>query len=193
MWKTAKSKIGELSIITTTMSKLIKTVPLVALLVIALAGVYLWQRDDALLVQPLSDINNNNETKSVRLYYYNSALDRDEAGNLMCSRKGLAAVERKIPSTINPIKDTINLLVKGELLNEEKNLGVTTEYPLDGLILKNIVLNNGVLTLSFDDTKNKTVGGACRVGILWFQIEATARQFPEVEKVRFLPEELFQP
>ncbi|MFN3301828.1 MAG: hypothetical protein ACK413_02260 [Patescibacteria group bacterium] len=37
------------------------------------------------------------------------------------------------------------------------------------------------------------VGGACRVGILWFQIEETAKQFPGVEKVQFLPEEIFQP
>lgn len=40
---------------------------------------------------------------------------------------------------------------------------------------------------------NKTNGGSCRAGILWFQIEATAKQFSEVKQVRFLPEELFQP
>lgn len=165
---------------------------LVFLIAVAI-GIYWWQRGDALSVQPSSDINNNNETGGISLYYYNSALDRDETGNIMCSRKGLVAVERKIPSTINPIKDAINLLLKGELTNDEQARGITTEYPLEGLTLKNIVLNNGVLTLAFDDTKNKTVGGACRVGILWFQIEATAKQFPEVKEVRFLPEELFQP
>jgi hypothetical protein len=54
-------------------------------------------------------------------------------------------------------------------------------------------LKNGVLTLEFEDAQNKAVGGACRVGVLWFQIEATAKQFPEVKEVRFLPKEIFQP
>lgn len=132
-------------------------------------------------------------TRLVELYYYNSELDQGEDGNILCSRKGLVAVERKIPLTITPIKDTINLLLKGELTDEEKASGITTEYPLSGLSLKNAVLDSGVLTLTFDDQNNKTVGGSCRVGVLWFQIEATAKQFSGVKKVQFLPEELFQP
>ncbi len=131
--------------------------------------------------------------KSVKLYYYDPELDKDESGNTACSRKGLAAVERKIPINKTPIQDTINLLISGQLTNEEKSQGITTEYPLIGLTLKNSVLNDGVLILTFNDPNNKTIGGSCRVGILWFQIEATAKQFPEVQKVRFLPEELFQP
>ena len=72
--------------------------------------------------------------------------------------------------------------------------GITTEFPLDGFKLKSVNLkNDGTLILEFDDPLNKTLGGACRVGILWFQIEATAKQFPQVKKVQFLPEELFQP
>ncbi|MCR4325346.1 MAG: hypothetical protein NUV59_00885, partial [Patescibacteria group bacterium] len=51
----------------------------------------------------------------------------------------------------------------------------------------------GVLTLTFDDPQSLTSGGSCRAGILWFQIEATALQFPEVKQARFAPEELFQP
>ncbi len=130
---------------------------------------------------------------SVKLYYYNPKLDRDESGNTACSRKGLAPVERKIPITKTPIQDTIKLLLLGDLTNEERAQGINTEYPLEGLSLKGALLKDGVLTLEFDDSNNKTVGGSCRVGILWFQIEATAKQFPEVQKVRFLPEELFQP
>ena len=131
----------------------------------------------------------------VKLYYYNPELDRDESGNTACSRSGLVAVERKIPITKTPIQDTIKLLLKGKenLTEEEKARGIGTEYPLEGISLKGASLKDGVLTLEFNDPKNKTVGGACRVGILWFQIEATAKQFPEVQQVRFLPEELFQP
>lgn len=135
------------------------------------------------------------QTKTVKLYYYNPEKDKDETGNIKCSRDGLAAIEREIPLTKTPIRDTINLLLKGKenLTETDKTQGITTEYPLEGFSLKGASLKGGVLTLEFDDPKNKTVGGACRVGILWFQIEATAKQFPGVQRVRFLPEELFQP
>ncbi|MDP1719060.1 MAG: GerMN domain-containing protein [bacterium] len=133
------------------------------------------------------------ETQSVKLYYYNPGLDRDKSGNILCSRQGLEVVDRKIPTTQNPIVDTIRLLLNGGITGEERSRGVITEYPLAGLALENTNLKNGTLTLTFDDPNNKTSGGACRAGILWFQIEATAKQFPEVKEVLFVPEELFQP
>jgi len=134
-------------------------------------------------------------SNTVKLYYYNPNLDRDETGNILCSRKGLVAVERKIPLSKTPIQDTIKLLLKGQenLTEAEKALGITTEYPLEGFSLKGASLKNGILTLEFEDPNYKTGGGSCRVGILWFQIEATAKQFSEVQEVKFLPEELFQP
>jgi len=134
-----------------------------------------------------------NQTEPVKLYYYNYELDKDESGNAVCSRNGLVPVERQIPITQTPIQDTIKLLLSGNLTEEERVQGINTEYPLQGLSLKSASLKNGVLTLEFNDPNNKTVGGSCRVGILWFQIEATAKQFPEVKQVRFLPEEIFQP
>ncbi len=131
--------------------------------------------------------------RSVKLYYYNYDLDKDETGNAQCSREGLTAVERKIPLAGNLIKNTIELLLKGDLTGEEKAQGIATEYPLPGFSLKNTSLENGVLTLTFNDLNNKSGGGSCRVGVLWFQIEATAKQFSGVQEVRFWPEEIFQP
>lgn len=132
-------------------------------------------------------------SKTVKLYYYNPKLDQDETGNILCSHKGLVAVERKIPLSKTPIQDTIKLLITGQLTDTEKSQGITTEYPLEGFSLTETNLKpDGTLILKFEDLLNKTSGGSCRVGILWFQIEATAQQFPEVQKVRFLPEELFQ-
>jgi len=133
------------------------------------------------------------EARTVELYYYNYELDKDESGNTLCSRNGLVSVEREIPITDTPIQDTIKLLLLGQLTEEERARGIDTEYPLEGFFLKGASLNNGILTLEFEDPNNKSGGGSCRVGILWFQIEATAKQFPEVKQVRFLPEELFQP
>ena len=132
-------------------------------------------------------------SKTVNLYYYNSNLDKDSAGNILCSRQGLVPVERQIPITNTPIQDTIRLLISGNLTEAEKAQGITTEYPLPEFSLEAASLNNGILTLTFDDPQNKTGGGSCRVGILWFQIEATAKQFSGVSQVRFMPEELFQP
>lgn len=131
--------------------------------------------------------------QSVDLYYYNSNYDKDESGNILCSRQGLVKVQRIVPITQTPIQDTIKLLLKGELTQEERSSGISTEYPLQGLSLEGASLKDGVLKLQFNDLNNKTVGGSCRVGILWFQIETTAKQFAGVSQVRFLPEELFQP
>jgi len=134
--------------------------------------------------------------RKVFLYYYNPEMDKDEWGNTKCSRDGLVAIEREIPVTKTPIQDTINLLLKGKENFNQADIekGITTEYPLEGLKLKSVNLKpDGTLILEFEDPLNKTGGGSCRVGILWFQIEATAKQFSGVQKVQFLPEELFQP
>lgn len=134
-------------------------------------------------------------TRTIKLYYYDPDKDKDEAGNIKCSREGLVAIEREIAISQTPIQDSINLLLKGKnnLTNEDIKQGINTEYPLEGFSLKGALLKNGVLTLEFNDFSNKSVGGSCRVGVLWFQIEATAKQFTEVQQVRFMPEEIFQP
>jgi len=132
----------------------------------------------------------------VFLYYYNPEKDKDEAGNVKCSRDGLVAIERQIPVSQTPIKDTIELLLRGKdnFTEEELSQGITTEFPLEGFELKSANLKeDGTLILEFNDPLNKTIGGSCRVSILWFQIEATAKQFPQVKKVEFLPKTLFQP
>ncbi|MFH1858717.1 MAG: GerMN domain-containing protein [Patescibacteria group bacterium] len=144
-------------------------------------------------IAPKCDFAACPETRTIRLYYYNYELDRDEWGNTACSRNGLVVVEREISITQTPIQDAVKLLLLGELTEEELAQGIDTEYPLEGLLLKGALLKDGILTLEFDDSKNRTVGGSCRVGILWFQIEATVKQFPEVQQVRFLPKEIFQP
>lgn len=135
-------------------------------------------------------------TEKVILYYYNPERDRDDQGNTKCSVDGLVAIKREIPNSKTPIQDTIKLLLRGKenLEKEDIEQGITTEYPLEGFKLKSANLDKeGVLTLEFEDPLQKTIGGACRVNILWLQIENTAKQFSGVKKVKFLPEYLFQP
>lgn len=134
-----------------------------------------------------------NKEHAIKLYYYSPELDKDASGNILCSKQGLISVKRQIPLTQTPIQDAIKLLIQGKLTQQEIAQGITTEYPLENFSLKGASLKDGVLTLEFNDPRNKSVGGACRTGILWFQIEATAKQFPEVREVKFLPESLFQP
>ena len=149
------------------------------------------KREDTVLVSSL-EIKESVPLQTVILYYYDSEQDKDASGNIMCSRQGLVPVERQIPVSNTPIQDAVNLLLLGPT-PQEKNQGITTEYPLEGLSLEAASLKDGVLTLTFDDPNNRTGGGSCRVGILWFQIEETAKQFPGVTQVRFSPEWLFQP
>jgi hypothetical protein len=133
------------------------------------------------------------DAQKVLLYYYNSSKDQDASGNIMCSKAGLVAVERNIFVSDDIIASVIQLLLEGKLTDAEKTSGISTEFPLSGVVLQNSSLQNGELTLTFSDLENRTGGGSCRVGVLWSQIEATAKQFSEVKSVKFLPEELFQP
>ncbi len=133
------------------------------------------------------------DLQTVTLYYYDPTLDEDETGNIMCTSAGLVPVEREIPRTLSPARDTIELLLAGDLTPAERAAGVTTEFPLPGFSLTDIRLAEGVLTLEFADPEQASGGGSCRVGILWNQIRHTAEQFETVDEVRFLPETLFQP
>lgn len=132
------------------------------------------------------------ETRTVSLYYYDPAADTDATGNVLCSRQGLVAVEREVPVDAS-IQDVLELHLRGDLTSSERAEGITTEYPLSGFSLLSTELEGGELALTFADPENRTVGGSCRVGVLWMQIEATANQFEEVTSVTFAPEELFQP
>lgn len=131
--------------------------------------------------------------RTIKLFYYSQAQDSDATGNIGCTEKGLVAVERKIPWTNTPIQDAVLLLLKGDLTSAERAQGISTEYPLSGFALTGASVADSVLTLSFDDPNGQTGGGSCRVGILWMQIAATAKQFGGVNQVKPSPEELFQP
>jgi len=155
----------------------------VSVVVLALAAWYLYTAQAPVSVE---------SGTAIKLYFYNPALDQGPGG-VQCSRNGLVAVERVIPKTTTPLTDAIKLLLQGEISDEERASGIESEFPLSGVSLTSATITDGVATLTFNDPQNKTVGGSCRIAILWAQIEATATQFPTVTSVRFMPEELFQP
>jgi len=127
---------------------------------------------------------------SVKLYYPSSELAR-EFGD-PCSPETISNVERLIEKTNTPIKDTLTLLIKGDITDNERFQGLESEFPNKDFTLLDARLKNGVLTLKFTEVPGFTTGGACRVGILKNQIIFTAKQFPEVKEVVFEPP-VFEP
>lgn len=147
------------------------------------------ENDDEVVIP----IKFSNKIQLIKLYYYNEIEDKKINPNISCSEEFVLPVERKVFLSKTPIKDSINLLLQGIISENEKNLGFSSEFPLDNFELIGTNLKNGILVLEFSDSLNKTSGGSCRVNLLRQQIEKTVKQFEEVREVRFLPETLFQP
>lgn len=125
----------------------------------------------------------------VLLFYYKQSDDE----SLACGPDAILPVMREIEATQTPIQDTINLLIKGELTEEERALGFTTEFLNPDFKLLGANLKDGVLYLEFTEVPGFTTGGSCRISLLTNQIIKTAKQFPGVNEVVLLPESLFQP
>lgn len=172
------------------MSRDLQTIIGFIFLVLSIGAV--WYLTARIYSRPQNSVQQVETGIPIKLYYYDPDLDRGPGGP-NCSRAGLRAVERVIPKTKTPLTDAIRLLLRGELADEEKAGGITTEFPLEAVELKSATISDGVATLTFEDPLQRTSGGSCRVSILWFQIEATAKQFPDVRSARFLPEDVFQP
>lgn len=131
--------------------------------------------------------------RSVVLFHYQPEADMDTSGNIQCSPAGLVGIFREIPQTQTLLTDTLELLLQGELTDRERQMGITTEFPLADVMLVGVSLRDGVAIIALDDPDSQTSGGTCRANVLRAQITRTALQFPAVEAVRFLPETLFQP
>lgn len=127
---------------------------------------------------------------TVKLYFYNSNFDHKRD----CLEDAVLPVEREIPRTETPIKDTIELLLRG-VTPEESAEGFGSEFPYAGFKLLGASLNNGVLNLNFPEISSFTSGGSCRVGLLNAQLDKTAKQFPEVKEVTYNNQKwgMFQP
>ncbi len=129
------------------------------------------------------------QMRKINLFYY----DKTKDINVSCDPNAVLPVAREIPLTMTPVQDSVNLLLKGILSDEEKLAGFQTEFPLGGFALKGARSENGTLILKFDDLEGRSGGGSCRTRLLWSQISKTVLQFPEVKGVKFEPETLFQP
>lgn len=134
-------------------------------------------------------------SQEVLVYVYDPVRDTVD-GVMRCSAEGLVAVTRLVNGDLEGealIEATIEQLLAGDLSSEELEQGLTTEFPLEGVELLDVALNDGTATVALDDPQFQTSGGACRVGIINGQVAFTVMQFEGVNDVRLLPDELFQP
>lgn len=132
-------------------------------------------------------------TLPVRLYAYDPRLDMDASGNVLCSAKGLVAVDRTIPHTEATLRASLELLLADPLTPEERARGLTTEFPLEGVRLEGVSIEGDMAVIALADPKRRLSGGSCRVGILYAQLAATAKQFRNIDDVRITPETVLQP
>lgn len=129
------------------------------------------------------DVNAN--TSAIKLFYYNQSDDKDNT----CGNDFVIPVDRQIPASDDIIGDSVKLLIKGQLTDEEKAAGFTADFPNSNFNLLSSELNNGVLTLTFTDVPG--LMGSCKAGLMLEEIIKTARQFPEVKKIVIYPDSLF--
>lgn len=148
--------------------------------------------DEDVLVHKLTFVDPKTRSQPVRLYYYNPAIDVDAKGNILCSAKGLVPVERILPHTEEPLVETIRLLLRGDVHDDEKARGLSSEFPLFGVRLERASVLNSTAIISLDDPHSATAGGACETAVMRAQIEATAKQFSDVRQVRIEPSTLFR-
>jgi hypothetical protein len=136
----------------------------------------------------------NQQMRTVSLYLYDKTKDTDVTGNIKCSKDSVVPVLRDIPISKTPLQDTLALLFSGSVKSEEKARGLESLFPLNGLMVKTLTLTElGELLLTLKDPYNKSIGGACRVGILRAQLEQTMKQFDGIKSVIVKPDNLFQP
>lgn len=157
---------------------------IVIVIALLFGGIYVWGKYAE---------GGGSETQHVKLYYYDLAHEQSVSNNTDCSKLGLRGVTRSIERIPRNLEQTIRLLIAGEMTDVERESGLSTEFPLEGFELVVATLEQGTLTLTFEDPYFKSSGGACRASILRAEIEQTALQFPTVQRVIIMPPDILQP
>lgn len=147
---------------------------------------------DATVREYLSE-SNTWEALEVALYYFNKQQDENVPTSQQPSIDSILPVYRQLVDSDNIIKDTINLLIKWELTQEELEQWFETEFPNPEFRLLSAQLEDWVLTLTFTQVPWFTSWWSARIKMLTESIIRTAKQFSGVQEVVLMPEEIFQP
>lgn len=118
--------------------------------------------------------------QTVKLYFV--SLNSEEPGESIGCGDSLIAVNREIPKTITPLKDTLNLL----LSEKRQNIGESGLYNSlyqSNLKVDRIDLVSGVAKIYLTGTYQ--MGGVCDTPRFEWQLKKTALQFPTVKEAIF--------
>lgn len=144
-------------------------------------------------VMSVDEYIEQNDT-DVSIFVYDSARDLDDTGNVQCSEQAVVPVTRNIRSSREMVvEDTVRVLVSQPITSNEKEQGLSSEFPLEGVRLVSIDFEGDVARVKIEDPYARLSGGACRVTILRAQLEQTILQFSGIKRVVFDPPELLQP
>lgn len=118
----------------------------------------------------------SSETTTLKISFNNSKMDPE----FSCNK--VFPVERIIAKTETPARATLELLLAGNLTNEEKAAGFSTSIN-PGVKIQSLTIENGVAKVDFNEQLQYQVGGSCRVSAIRAQITETLKQFPTVSSV----------
>ena len=134
---------------------------------------------------------NTPPTQQVELFYYRPLSDMSDAGELQCSKDGLVAVSYSIEVSDITIENTIKALLARDLRQIDRHDGLISHFPLDGLVLIGVHVDDGLATIALDDRKDAISSDTCQSAVLQAQITATLKQFSSINEVCFIPENFF--
>lgn len=143
---------------------------------------------------PVDEVDRETET-TANVFFYKQSEDMDEEGNALCSPEAVLPVERRVTIEVfedDPVQTILDVLLAGPM-EDEREEGFSSEFPLDGFEVRDLEVSGGIATITFSDPEKASVGGSCRVTLLRTQIEKTVRNLDGIEEVEILPETIFQP
>jgi hypothetical protein len=111
----------------------------------------------------------------VKAYFGNHRLDPEAS----CDK--VFPVEREIPHTQASARAAVEELLAGPTGLEQAAGYFTSINP--GVTVRRLTIQNGVVTVDFDEQLESQVGGSCRVAAIRAQIDATLMQFSTVRSV----------
>ncbi|MEK7653201.1 MAG: DUF333 domain-containing protein [Patescibacteria group bacterium] len=119
---------------------------------------------------------NLGDTTKLKIYFNNTKLDPA----MTCNK--VFPVDRVVAKTETPAKAALELLLAGELTQDEAQAGYETNIN-PGVKLQKVTIVSGTAKADFDEQLEYQVGGSCRVAAISAQIIQTLKQFSTVKKV----------
>jgi len=123
---------------------------------------------------PTSTPTPERQTQTALAYFVNFQRAPQE-----CNR--VFSVQRVIQSTQAVARAALEELLKGPTAQEAQQ-GFTTSIP-QGVVIQDLVIENGIARVDFNEALQQGVGGSCRVAAIRAQITQTLQQFTSVSQV----------